>query len=101
MHSISFLYARTDFLGTSASQHAALPMQVDISRAVERVSALKPPRSGPPDPVTKLWPRHISKETQHQQQLEQQGQAPAPSQQAGGKGLKERFPEYFQVYGYD
>ena len=78
-------------------------MQVDISRAMERVNALKPPRSGPPDPVTKLWPRHISKETQQEQQkgLEQQRQSPAPSQRAGSKGLKERFPDYFQVYGYD
>ena len=79
-----------------------LGVQVDISRAVQRVNALKPPSSGPPDPVTKLWPRHMSKDSQQQQQQQQLvKQRKSPSQSAGGKGLKERFPEYFQVYGYD
>ena len=67
---------------------------------VERINALKPPAGGPPDPVTKSWPRHLSKEVMAQQQ----GRDP---QQSGGSdcegrcSLKERFPEYFRVYGYD
>ena len=67
---------------------------------VKRINALKPPAGGPPDPVTKLWPRHLSKEVMAQQQgrdLQQSG----GSNSEGHRSLKERFPEYFKVYGYD
>ena len=28
---------------------------------MERINALKPPSGRPPNPVTKLWPRHLSR----------------------------------------
>ncbi len=75
-------------------------LQSDWGVVVERINALKPPAGGPPDPVTKLWPRHLSKEVM----AEQQGRHPHHSRGSNSKGhrsLKERFSEYFRLYGYD
>ena len=62
------------------------------------INALKPPSGGPPDPVTKLWSRHLSKEVVaiQQQSSEQQ----SSSVREGRHSLKEGFPEYFKGYGY-
>ena len=62
-----------------------------------RLQALRPPARGPPDPVTKLWPRHLSEETLQRQA----GGGPAADARAGrSTDLKARYPEYFALYGY-
>ena len=75
--------------------------QVDIPAVSAQVNALKPPQGGPPDPVTKLWPRHLSKEVQQRQE----GLSAAQTSHAGSSSRKEslrrRFPEYFSLYGYE
>jgi hypothetical protein len=72
-------------------------MQVDIESVAGRVEALKPPAAGPPDPVTKLWPKHMSQAVQQKQEGLPAGVTPA-----GRSGnLKDRFPAYFKVYGYE
>ncbi len=73
-------------------------MQVDTERVAGRVDALKAPAAGPPDPVTKLWPRHMSQAVQQQQKgLSATGTA-EPAGRSGN--LKDRFPAYFEAYGY-
>ena len=74
--------------------------QSEWTTLVDRINALKPPSSGPPDPVTKLWPRHLSKEVMAQQQGGGVQQSSTSSRE-GRRSLKERFPEYFACYGYD
>jgi hypothetical protein len=71
--------------------------QVDISRVSKQVDALKPPVAGPPDPVTKLWPRHISKEVRQRQE----GMSTESHKGSDHDSLKKKFPEYFEVYGYE
>ena len=72
-------------------------MQVDIDRVAGSVDALKPPAAGPPDPVTKLWPRHMSQAVQQKQEGLSAGMKP------GGRSgdLRDRFPAYFEEYGYE
>lgn len=72
-------------------------MQVDIKSVAERVDALKAPDGGPPDPVTKLWPRHMSQAVQQKQE----GMASSKIGAVRGGDLKERFPAYFKMYGYN
>lgn len=72
-------------------------MQVDIKSVAERVDALESPAGGPPDPVTKLWPRHMSQAVQQKQD----GMASSKSGEGRGRDLKDRFPPYFEVYGYN
>lgn len=72
-------------------------MQVDIKSVAARVDALKAPAGGPPDAVTKLWPRHMSQAVQQKQG----GTASTRSEAGRGAELKERFPAYFQAYGYE
>ena len=36
------------------------PAQVDLDAVLADLQSLKAPDRGPPDPVSKLWPRHIS-----------------------------------------
>ena len=74
------------------SGDAAWHEQVDIARVVGRVDALKAPASGPPHPVTKLWPRHIGGDAAKQQ--------PGRRSRASGDSLKAQFPDFFRVYGY-
>ncbi|CAL8469999.1 g9541 [Coccomyxa elongata] len=71
--------------------------KVDIKSVAERVDALKAPAGGPPDPVTKLWPRHMSQAVQQKQE----GMASSKIGAVGDSDLKERFPAYFDMYGYN
>lgn len=66
---------------------------------VERINALKPPSGGPPNPVTKLWPRHLSKDVLAQQQGAGQEQGSSSLTDRSSR-LQDRFPEYFTMYGY-
>ena len=66
---------------------------------VERINALKPPSGGPPNPVTKLWPRHLSKDVLAQQQGAGQEQRSSSLTDRSSR-LQDRFPEYFTMYGY-
>ena len=78
-----------------------MPAQVDVEAVQQRLVALKPPTSGPPDPVTKLWGRHLSHEVLAQQAGGgKPALAPAGDPQPGDDRLRRRFPEYFQQYGY-
>jgi len=81
---------------------------VDTAAVLARLQALRAPeRGGPPDPVTKLWPRHLGAEALRRQV----GGAPAAERGAGSAGagcgagsgavLKARFPDYFALYGYE
>ena len=74
-------------------------LQSEWTVLADRINALKPPHGGPPDPVTKLWPRHLSKEVIAQQQGSSEQQS-STSLREGRHSLKERFPEYFTCYGY-
>lgn len=73
-------------------------MQVDLAEVFQQLNALKPPDSGPPDPVTKLWARHLSPqvlaELAGSGSVQQQGKALSADQ------LRARFPAYYQQYGY-
>ena len=76
--------------------------QVDLGRVQSKLDGLQAPASGPPDPVSKLWPQHMSPEVS-QQLAARSGLVPAPagaasSQQAGR--LQHRFPTFFEQYGY-
>ncbi|CAL5218872.1 g606 [Coccomyxa viridis] len=99
-------FAFEDIVSKPAQQLQILAQRLGIqprsewTALVDCINALKPPSSGPPDPVTKLWPRHLSKEVTAQQQ----GGSVQPSSASlreGRRSLKERFPEYFACYGYD
>ena len=75
-------------------------MQVDIAEVQGHLQALKAPQSGPPDPVSKLWARHLSADM-----LARQAGAGSPLEASGGSSasggqLQQRFPYYFQQYGY-
>lgn len=62
-----------------------------------RLQALRPPDRGPPDPISKLWPRHLSAAALQRQA----GGGPAAAAPSGRSGdLKSRFPEFFALYGY-
>ena len=75
--------------------------QVDLQAVDQRLQQLKPPASGPPDPVSKLWARHLSQEV-----LARQAGSGGPTQGRSGSlapgshQLRGRFPDYFQQYGY-
>ena len=77
------------------------PAQVDAAAVLARLQALQPPARGPPDPVTKLWPRHLSADALRRQA----GGGPVAETLGAGGGrsadLKARFPEYFALYGYE
>ena len=75
-------------------------LQSEWDALVERINALKPPSGGPPNPVTKLWPRHLSKEVLAQQQGAGQQQRDSSLSDRSSR-LKEGFPEYFTMYGYE
>ena len=71
---------------------------MDTAAVLARLQALRPPAAGPPDPVTKLWPRHLSAATLQRRA----GGGPAGEAPPGqGTDLKARYPEYFALYGYD
>lgn len=57
----------------------------------ELVDGLKAPAKGPPDSVTKLWPKHMSQAVQQKQQSLPIGRT---------EDLKARFPKYFELYNY-
>ncbi|KAK9868184.1 hypothetical protein WJX84_006116 [Apatococcus fuscideae] len=84
------------------AQQLSLLEQVDLGRVQSKLDGLQAPASGPPDPVSKLWPQHMSPEVS-QQLAARSGLVPAPagaasSQQAGR--LQHRFPTFFEQYGY-
>lgn len=73
-------------------------VQVDVHAVHCKLQALKPPASGPPDPVSKLWARHLSPEV-----LAKQAGSGAPldtSLTASDAQLRRRFPEYYRQYNY-
>lgn len=77
--------------------------QVDLAKVQAAIEALKPPDSGPPNPVTKLWPQHMSPEVSRQLAA---GSGLAPAQRPVDSKiqatcLKTRFPVFFEQYGYD
>ncbi|KAK9819165.1 hypothetical protein WJX81_000617 [Elliptochloris bilobata] len=74
-----------------------LAEKVDTAAVLARLQALRAPARGPPDPVNKLWPRHLSAATLQRQA----GGGPVAQAPASGADLKARFPEYFSLYGYD
>ena len=63
-----------------------------------RLQALRPPAGAPPDPITKLWPRHLSAATL---QLQAGGGPAAEAPPGQSVDLKARYPDYFALYSYD
>ncbi|KAK9862751.1 hypothetical protein WJX84_000236 [Apatococcus fuscideae] len=87
------------------AQRLDLLEQVDIQLVQSAIDALKPPASGPPDPVTKLWPQHMSPEVSRQLAA---GSGLAPAENPGSSSsskqaarLRARFPTFFKQYGYE
>ena len=78
--------------------------QVNMDAVYQRLQSLKPPASGPPDPVSKLWARHLSTEVLA---LQAGSGSPLPAgsvrpdQHSGSDLLRRRFPEYYEQYGYE
>ena len=89
-----------------------LPVQVDLQAVNRELQGLKPPAGGAPDPVTKLWPRHLSQQAQQGQHARSTNPhlQHAREQEHSFKGygnhveceddLLRRFPDYFKQYGY-
>ncbi|KAK9813795.1 hypothetical protein WJX73_010153 [Symbiochloris irregularis] len=80
------------------AEELGLDRQVDIAEVHQQLNALKPPDSGPPDPVTKLWARHLS--PQVLAQLAGSGSAQHQTRPPSNEQLRARFPVYYQQYGY-
>ena len=84
-------------IGHQRVDHYVHVMQADIEEVHRRLKALKPPDSGPPDAVSKLWASHLSPQVLAQlagNGSAQQGRSVSADQ------LRARFPEYHQQYGY-
>lgn len=89
-------------------RHAALMLclQADCAAVQTELQTLKPASGGAPDPVTKLWPGHYSAAVQarHQQGLVEISEGAVPGSQLDSQKLqcqlKDRFPQYFDLYNY-
>ena len=84
-------------------------LQVNVADVDQKLQNLKPARKGAPDPVSKLWPGHYSQDVQQKHaagvtplsNASQAGSKSHASKQGGTEKLKQRFPEYFEQYGYE
>ncbi|CAD7694903.1 unnamed protein product [Ostreobium quekettii] len=77
---------------------------VDIHSVNEELKALRPPMSGAPHPITKLWPRHMSPSVLRTLENPQGSKASVAGSQdidmTEEGSLCKRFPGYMKDYGY-
>lgn len=76
--------------------------QVHLKRVQAAIDSLQPPDSGPPDPISKLWPQHMSAEVSRQLAAASglEPAQPAGSSTKQAARLRSRFPSFFEQYGY-
>lgn len=94
---------------TCFSDHVlACNAQVDLAAVEAEMASLTAPKGCSPDPVTKLWPQHMSPSmraalAQHSENSPDSSQQPQTMQQTvqeGSKDIVNRLGRYMKSYGY-